>query len=65
MAVNAFLTFFDKADGESMQKGKWYWVGVMCQSIWTCLCHQPCVKKNLSYAKFLSVVVKTSWLLMP
>jgi len=26
MAVNAFLTFFDKADGESTQKGKEKWV---------------------------------------
>ena len=26
MAVNAFLTFFDKADGESVQKGKEKWI---------------------------------------
>ena len=29
MAVNAFLTFFDKADGESIQKGKQKWVEVL------------------------------------
>jgi type VI secretion system secreted protein Hcp len=28
MAVNAFLTFFDKADGESMQKGKEKWIEI-------------------------------------
>ena len=28
MAVNAFVTFFDKADGESIQKGKEKWVEV-------------------------------------
>jgi type VI secretion system secreted protein Hcp len=28
MAVNAFLTFFDKADGESIQKGKEKWVEI-------------------------------------
>jgi len=28
MAVNAFVTFFDKADGESIQKGKERWVEV-------------------------------------
>jgi type VI secretion system Hcp family effector len=28
MAVNAFLTFFDKADGESTQKGKEKWVEI-------------------------------------
>ena len=26
MAVNAFITFFDKADGESIQKGKEKWI---------------------------------------
>ena len=26
MAVNAFVTFYDKADGESIQKGKEKWV---------------------------------------
>ena len=26
MAVNAYVTFFDKADGESIQKGKERWV---------------------------------------
>src|SRR5690349_4190892 len=26
MAVNAFISFFDKADGESIQKGKEKWV---------------------------------------
>jgi type VI secretion system Hcp family effector len=29
MAVNAFLTFFDQADGESIQRGKEKWVEVM------------------------------------
>lgn len=28
MAVNAFLSFFDKADGESMQKGKEKWIEI-------------------------------------
>ena len=28
MAVNAFLTFFDKADGESTQKGKEKWIEI-------------------------------------
>ena len=28
MAVNAFVTFFDKADGESIQKGKEKWVEI-------------------------------------
>lgn len=28
MAVNAFLSFFDKADGESVQKGKEKWVEI-------------------------------------
>ena len=28
MAVNAFVTFFDKADGESIQKGKENWVEI-------------------------------------
>ena len=28
MAVNAFITFFDKADGESTQKGKKNWVEI-------------------------------------
>jgi len=28
MAVNAFLTFFDKADGESVQKGKEKWIEI-------------------------------------
>jgi type VI secretion system secreted protein Hcp len=28
MAVNAFLTFFDKADGESLQKGKEKWIEI-------------------------------------
>ena len=28
MAVNAFLTFFDKADGESIQKGKEKWIEI-------------------------------------
>ena len=29
MAVNAFITFFDKADGESTQKGKEKWVEIL------------------------------------
>ncbi len=29
MAINAFLSFFDKADGESVQKGKEKWVEIM------------------------------------
>lgn len=29
MAVNAFITFFDKAQGESIQKGKERWVEVL------------------------------------
>ena len=28
MAVNAFLTFFDKAEGESVQKGKEKWIEI-------------------------------------
>jgi type VI secretion system secreted protein Hcp len=28
MAINAFLSFFDKADGESIQKGKEKWVEI-------------------------------------
>ena len=28
MAVNAFVSFFDKADGESIQKGKEKWVEI-------------------------------------
>jgi type VI secretion system Hcp family effector len=28
MAINAFITFFDKADGESMQKGKEKWIEI-------------------------------------
>lgn len=28
MAINAFITFFDKADGESIQKGKEKWVEI-------------------------------------
>ena len=28
MAVNAFISFFDKADGESIQKGKEKWVEI-------------------------------------
>jgi len=28
MAVNAFLSFFDKADGESVQKGKEKWIEI-------------------------------------
>src|SRR3954465_11448201 len=42
MAVNAFLTFFDKADGESIQKGKEKWIElqgwdweVEAESSWT------------------------------
>jgi type VI secretion system Hcp family effector len=42
MAVNAFLTFFDKADGESKKKGKEKWVeirdwawGVTAETSWT------------------------------
>lgn len=29
MAVNAFLTFFDKADGESIQKGREKWIEIL------------------------------------
>ena len=29
MAVNAFLTFFGEADGESIQKGKQKWVEIL------------------------------------
>ena len=29
MAVNAFLSFFGKADGESIQKGKQKWVEIL------------------------------------
>jgi type VI secretion system Hcp family effector len=29
MAINAFITFFDKADGESIQKGKEKWVEIL------------------------------------
>ena len=28
MAVNAFVRFFDKADGESIQKGKEKWIEI-------------------------------------
>jgi type VI secretion system secreted protein Hcp len=42
MAVNAFLTFFDKADGESIQKGKEKWIEIQgwdweieAESSWT------------------------------
>ena len=42
MAVNAFLTFFDKADGESIQKGHEKWVEIQgwdweieAESSWT------------------------------
>ena len=42
MAVNAFVSFFDKADGESIQKGKEKWVeiqgwdwGVEAETSWT------------------------------
>src|SRR3954468_18747259 len=28
MAVNAFITFFDSADGESIQKGKEKWIEI-------------------------------------
>ena len=42
MAVNAFVTFFDKADGESVQKGKEKWVEIQgwdweveAESSWT------------------------------
>ena len=42
MAVNAFLTFFDRANGESIQKGRERWIeingwswGVDAQSSWT------------------------------
>src|SRR5436190_18328933 len=28
MAVNAFISFFDKADGESIQKGKERWIEI-------------------------------------
>ena len=42
MAVNAFLTFFDKASGESVQKGKERWVEIQgwdweiaAESAWT------------------------------
>lgn len=29
MAVNAFITFFDKADGESVQRGKEKWIEIL------------------------------------
>jgi hypothetical protein len=29
MAINAFISFFDKADGESIQKGKEKWVEIL------------------------------------
>jgi type VI secretion system Hcp family effector len=42
MAVNAFISFFDKADGESVQKGKEKWVeirgwdwGLAADTSWT------------------------------
>ena len=42
MAINAFVTFFDKADGESIQKGKEKWVEIQgwdweveAESSWT------------------------------
>ena len=42
MAVNAFVSFFDKADGESIQKGKEKWIeiqgwdwGVEAETSWT------------------------------
>jgi type VI secretion system secreted protein Hcp len=42
MAVNAFLSFFDKADGESIQKGKEKWIEIQgwdweveAESSWT------------------------------
>src|SRR5450755_2227640 len=42
MAVNAFITFFDKADGESIQKGKEKWIEIQgwdweieAESSWT------------------------------
>lgn len=42
MAVNAFITFFDKAQGESVQKGKERWVEILgwhwdieAESSWT------------------------------
>ena len=42
MAVNAFITFFDKADGESVQKGKEKWIEIQgwdweieAESSWT------------------------------
>jgi type VI secretion system secreted protein Hcp len=42
MAVNAFLTFFDKADGESIQKGNEQWIEIQgwdweieAESSWT------------------------------
>jgi type VI secretion system Hcp family effector len=42
MAVNAFMTFFDKADGESIQKGKEKWIEIQswdweveAESSWT------------------------------
>lgn len=42
MAVNAFISFFDKADGESVQKGKEKWVEILgwdweveAESSWT------------------------------
>ncbi len=42
MAVNAFVTFFDKADGESIQKGKEKWIEIQgwdweieAESSWT------------------------------
>src|SRR6476646_280224 len=42
MAVNAFVTFYDKADGESIQKGKEKWIEIQgwdweveAESSWT------------------------------
>lgn len=42
MAINAFVSFFDKADGESVQKGKEKWVEILgwdweveAESSWT------------------------------
>src|SRR3954467_6635103 len=42
MAVNAFVSFFDKADGESIQKGKERWIEIQgwdweveAESSWT------------------------------
>ena len=42
MAVNAFITFYDKADGESIQKGKEKWIEIQgwdweveAESSWT------------------------------